>query len=76
MRLFKSITARELFRQFPELRKELWGGEFWADGYYLATVGTTAIALKGWLPAWLAMWVPNVIAGIVAIFLNYKLART
>ena len=37
---FKSITARELFRRFPQLRKELWGGEFWSDGYYLATVGT------------------------------------
>ena len=36
---FKSITARELFRQFPELRKELWGGEFWTDGYYVATIG-------------------------------------
>ena len=36
---FKSITAKELFRRFPELRKELWGGEFWSDGYYVATVG-------------------------------------
>ena len=36
--MFKSITARELFRRFPELRKDLWGGEFWTDGYYLATV--------------------------------------
>ena len=36
--MFKSITARELFRRFPELRKKLWGGEFWSDGYYLATV--------------------------------------
>jgi putative transposase len=35
---FKSITARELFRRFPELRKELWKGEFWSDGFYLATV--------------------------------------
>ena len=35
---FKSITARELFKRFPELRKELWGGEFWSDGYYLNTV--------------------------------------
>lgn len=35
---FKSITARELFRRFPELRKKLWGGEFWSDGYYLNTV--------------------------------------
>jgi putative transposase len=38
VRTFKSITARELFKQFPELRKELWGGEFWSDGYYIATV--------------------------------------
>jgi len=36
--MFKSITARELFRRFPELRKSLWGGELWSDGYYLATV--------------------------------------
>jgi putative transposase len=35
---FKSITARELFRRFPELRKDLWKGEFWSDGFYLATV--------------------------------------
>jgi putative transposase len=38
VRTFKSITAKELFKQFPELRKELWGGEFWSDGYYIATV--------------------------------------
>ncbi|MCK4356027.1 IS200/IS605 family transposase, partial [Candidatus Bipolaricaulota bacterium] len=39
VRVIKSITARELFKRFPKLRKELWGGEFWADGYYVATVG-------------------------------------
>ena len=39
VRKFKSITARELFKKFPDLRKELWGGEFWSDGYYVATVG-------------------------------------
>jgi putative transposase len=38
VRKFKSITARELFKQFPLLRKELWGGEFWSDGYYVSTV--------------------------------------
>jgi putative transposase len=38
VRIFKSLTARELFKRFPELRKELWGGEFWSDGYYVATV--------------------------------------
>ncbi len=27
--------------------------------YYLGTIGMNIVALKGWLPAWLAMWVPN-----------------
>ena len=39
MQTIKSISARELFKQYPEIRKELWGGEFWSDGGYIATVG-------------------------------------
>jgi len=39
VRVFKSVTARQLFNRFPWLREELWGGEFWTDGYYVATVG-------------------------------------
>jgi len=39
VRLYKSITAKRLFLKFPELKKDLWGGEFWTDGYYVATVG-------------------------------------
>ena len=35
----KSITARELFKQHPEIKKFLWGGQFWTDGFYLNTVG-------------------------------------
>ena len=42
VRKFKSITARELFLRFRVLKKELWGGEFWSDGYYVATVGERA----------------------------------
>ena len=38
VRLYKSITARELFSHHPTLKQELWGGEFWSDGYYVATV--------------------------------------
>ena len=36
--MFKSISAKQLFRRYPELRKDLWGGEFWSDGFYFATV--------------------------------------
>lgn len=42
VRIFKSITAREVFRRKPVIKKELWGGEFWTDGYYVATVGERA----------------------------------
>ncbi len=38
-RLVKSITAIELFKKHPDLKKKLWGGEFWSDGGYVATVG-------------------------------------
>jgi putative transposase len=37
--IFKSITAKELFKQFPNLKKDLWWWEFWSDGYYFSTVG-------------------------------------
>ena len=35
----KSITARELFKQYPEVQRSLWGGKFWTSGYYINTVG-------------------------------------
>jgi len=38
----KSITAREVFRLHKEVKKKLWGGEFWTDGYYVSTVGRNA----------------------------------
>ena len=37
--LIKSITAREVFRSCPHVKKQLWGGEFWTDGYFASTVG-------------------------------------
>ncbi|MFL9876709.1 IS200/IS605 family transposase [Paraburkholderia megapolitana] len=39
VRVFKSITAREIFRCKPGVKKALWGGEFWTDGYFVAMVG-------------------------------------
>jgi len=38
IKLIKSITAKEIFKLVPDTKKELWGGEYWADGYYFATV--------------------------------------
>lgn len=39
IKMLKSITAREIFRQHPEVKKQLLGGEFWTDSYYVSTVG-------------------------------------
>ncbi len=38
IRLIKMITAKQIFKYIPQVEKELWGGEFWTDGYYFATV--------------------------------------
>ena len=37
--MVKSLTAREIFRRCPYVKKQLWGGEFWSDGYFASTVG-------------------------------------
>ena len=36
--VIKSISAKRVFKEVPEIKKELWGGEFWTDGYYIATI--------------------------------------
>ena len=37
--IVKSITAREVFKKKPEVKRMLWGGEFLTKGYYINTVG-------------------------------------
>lgn len=39
IRTVKSITARRIFADHPEVKKKLWGGELWSDGYFVSTVG-------------------------------------
>ena len=38
VRTIKSITARKILESSPEVKKALWGGNFWSDGYYVGTV--------------------------------------
>ena len=40
IRVIKSISARELFREFPELKRRLWSGQLWEDVYFARTVGS------------------------------------
>jgi REP element-mobilizing transposase RayT len=34
----KGIVTRKVFEEHPEIKKQLWGGEFWSDGYFISTV--------------------------------------
>lgn len=39
IKIIKSITARQIFAECPQVKKQLWGGQFWSDGYFIASVG-------------------------------------
>ena len=41
---FKSLSARAIFREFPRIKRRLWGGELWEDGYFARTVGDKVTA--------------------------------
>jgi putative transposase len=49
--LLQAVSAREIRAGFPEVRQQLWGGEFWEDGYFVRTVGdkVTADVIKKYI---------------------------
>ena len=44
VQILKSMSAREVFKKFPKLRKQLWAGELWSDGYFVRSVGDEVTA--------------------------------
>lgn len=44
VQVMKSVSAREVFRKFPKLGKQLWSGEFWSDGYFVRSVSDKVTA--------------------------------
>ena len=40
----KSLSARAVFNEFPWVKRRLWGGELWEDGYFARTVGDKVTA--------------------------------
>ncbi len=42
--ILKGVSAKEIRQQHPTIKKELWGGEFWEDGYFARTVGDKVTA--------------------------------
>ncbi len=39
VKIIKSITAKQIYKLHPEVKKFLWGGNIWTSGYYINTVG-------------------------------------
>jgi len=39
----KTITSREIRRNFPEVKKKLWKNAFWSRSYFLATTGQVTL---------------------------------
>ena len=39
----KSITSREIRRNFPKIKKRLWNDKFWSCSYFLATTGQVTL---------------------------------
>ena len=44
VQILKSVSGREIFKKFPKLRKQLWAGEFWSEGYFVRSVGDKVTA--------------------------------
>lgn len=44
VQILKSISARLVFQEFPEVKKRLWGGELWSDGFFVRSVGDKVTA--------------------------------
>lgn len=40
VQMVKSITAREVFKRFPGIKRKLWGGALWERGYFVMSSGT------------------------------------
>ena len=40
MQVIKSISAREFFKLYPDIRKRyFWGGKLWTQSYFVETIG-------------------------------------
>ena len=39
VQIMKSISAKELYKRYPELRKKMWSGAIWGEGYFVRSVG-------------------------------------
>lgn len=38
VKALKGVSARRLFKAYPEIKKDLWAGHLWNPSYFVATV--------------------------------------
>ena len=44
VQIMKSISAREIFKKFPKVKRAMWSGKIWSDGYFVRSVGDKVTA--------------------------------
>ncbi len=44
VRVFKCVSAKLLFKEFPEIKLRLWEGHLWSEGYAVRTAGVVTSA--------------------------------
>ncbi len=44
VQIMKSISAREVYKKFPKMRKAMWSGKIWNEGYFVRSVGDKVTA--------------------------------
>ncbi len=44
VQVLKSISAREVYKKFPKMKKAMWSGKIWNEGYFVRSVGDKVTA--------------------------------
>lgn len=39
--IIKNLTTKEIYKRYPEIKKLLWGENFWTSGYFVNTAGVS-----------------------------------
>ena len=52
-RILKSLSARDMFKKFPQLKRMFWSGEMWSPSYFVRSVGegVTAETVRRYIEA-------------------------
>jgi len=51
VQVMKSVSARELYKKFPKMKRQMWCGKIWNEGYFVRSMGdkVTAEVIKKYI---------------------------